>query len=427
MARKTIRRVSGECPRKMGELGYKEESMRKYVRDFGLLADFADGRGARRLSPELAQDYVDSLGDACASRVKEAWRACNLLEYFEGTGEIAGRGANADVTPPVSTARYLELYIAECHRNNLAANTMRLKNKAICHFLWYLEDASAKFPDDVDAEALEDWAAERADGTPGYTHTHSSVSAVRCFLRHLFSVGVTEANLAELVPKSGRYPNRPNTKMWTDEELRALIDSIPTSDSAGMRDRAICLLLVTYGMRSLDICALTLGGLDFDAQTITYESPKTGARARLPMTDAVWESLAVWLRYGRPSGAACPNVFTIAIFSAYAIHVSIGSFERPMTESVVSPNDLSHSRQYHLCLPFLVFPFLATHVPPHLGRQGWSSSAPCPAMSFAMRTLSSPSSVLFPSASSAMIDLMIPSGTSLFVIPGTPFYLALYP
>lgn len=308
MARKTVRKVSEECLQKMRELGYKEVSMRKYVRDFDLLAEFADGRGARHLSPELAQDYVDSLGDASARRIKEAWRACNLLEYFERTGEIAGRGAKADVTPPASTARYLELYIAECHRNNLAANTIRLKNQAICHFLWYLEDADAKFPDDVDAEVLEDWAAERADGTPGYTH--SSVSAVRCFLRHLFTMGLIETNLAELVPKSGRYPNRPNTKMWTDEELGALIDSIPTSDSAGMRDRAICLLLVTYGMRGSDICALTLGDLDFDAQTIAYESPKTGAKVKLPMTDAVWESLAVWLRYGRPSGATCPSVFT---------------------------------------------------------------------------------------------------------------------
>lgn len=78
--------------------------------------------------------------------------------------------------------------------------------------------------------------------------------------------------------------------------------------------------------------------------------------------------------------------------------------------------------------PFFVFPLLATHVHPHLGQEGRSSPpAPWPAMSLAISTFSSPSRDFLPSASSIMIDLRIPSGTSFFAIPGTPLDLVVCP
>ena len=308
MARRTVRMVAEECLARMRELGYKDESMRRYVRDFEDLAAYADGSGARHLDQELARGYLESLESASEVRRKDAKRACETLEYFARTGEIAGRGAHADVTPPASSAPYLELYIAQCHEDGLAASTIKAKNRDLCQFLWYVEDAEAEFPAGVDARLVDDWASARAEEAPGYMH--SCLSSVRCFLTHLFTVGITDANLGALVPSYGRYPNRPNTKIWTDNELRRLVTGIPTSDAAGMRDRAICLLLVTYGMRSSDVCALRLSDLDFDAGRIDFASPKTGARVTLPMTDAVWEALATWLRYGRPAFAACEEAFT---------------------------------------------------------------------------------------------------------------------
>lgn len=308
MARKTIRKVAEECLVRMRELGFKDETIYRYVRDFEDFAGYADGRGVSRLCPEVASEYLESLEWAKESRRRDARRACATLEYFERTGEIAGRGAHADVTPPAGSARYLELYIAECRRNGLAASTIKAKNRDICQFLWHLEDVGAEFPADVDARLIDAWASERAEEAPGYMH--SCLSSVRCFLGHLFQVGITGANLGALVPKDGRYPRRPNSKIWTDDELNRLVTSIPASDAAGMRDKAICLLLVTYGMRSSDVCSLSLSDLDFDACRIAFTSPKTGASVTLPMTDAVWEALAVWLRHGRPACATCDEVFT---------------------------------------------------------------------------------------------------------------------
>lgn len=308
MASRTIRKIAEDCLARMRALGYKEESLYRYVRDFEDFADYAEGRGVNHIGPGVEREYLESREWATESRMSDARRACATLGYFDRTGEIAGRGAHADVAPPASSARYLELYIAECQRNGLAASTIKAKNRDVCQFLWHLEDTGAEFPGGVDARAVDAWASARAEEAPGYMH--SCLSSVRCFLSHLFTVGVTDTNLGALVPSDGRYPRRPNVKIWTDDELTRLVTGIPTADAAGMRDRAICLLLVTYGMRSSDVCALRLAGLDFDACKIGCESPKTGAPLSLPMTDAVWESLALWLSRGRPSHATCKEVFT---------------------------------------------------------------------------------------------------------------------
>ena len=307
MARRTIRKVAEDCLARMREIGYKDESMKRYVRDFGDLAAYADEHGARYASQRLATEYLEGREWPSEGRRKDAKRACETLEYFERTGEIAGRGAHADVTPPASTARYLELYIAQCHRDGLAASTVKAKNRDVCQFLWYLDGIGAEFPAGVDARLVDSWASARAEEAPGYMH--SCLSSVRCFLTHLFEVGITDTNLGALVPSDGRYPRRPSSKIWTDDELTRLVTHIPTADASGKRDRAICLLLVTYGMRSSDICALRLSDLDFEACRIDFTSPKTGTLATLPMTDAVWEALATWLRHGRPA-TACGEVFT---------------------------------------------------------------------------------------------------------------------
>ena len=104
--------------------------------------------------------------------------------------------------------------------------------------------------------------------------------------------------------------------------------------------------------------------------------PETNASRCLPIASQIrMRMYQLVFRQTPHLSASSLSVLCSAMPSAYAIHVSIGSFERPMIESVVSPNDRLQPRQNHLCLPLLVFPFLTTHVPPHLRQQGWPSSA----------------------------------------------------
>ena len=291
----------------MEELGFSKSSVESYRRIFRRYEVYARGRDIRFHDTAVAADFVnDSYGGTKGRAMAD--RACRVLGYFEDAGEIPGRFNHHDATAPSSSSVCLEAYLADCARRGLSAKTIAARNRDLCQFLWYVESRGAKFPADVDACLIDEWSESRHDATPG--NMHRCLSSVRCFLTHLFLVGLTEANLGCLVPSESRYPTRPVSKVWTDEEVSALVESIPTADSIGKRDKAICTLIATYGMRSGDVCSLRLADLDFDASTISFEQQKTGAPNVLPMTDGVAWALADWLRSGRPEQARCAEVFT---------------------------------------------------------------------------------------------------------------------
>ena len=291
----------------MEELGFSRASVTNYRRVFLRYGDYAARQGRRHHEEGVACGFVAETYGGAKSR-QFAERACRVLGYFERTGEIPGRFTRHDATAPQSSARYLELYVADCVKRDLSAKTVAARSRDLCQFLRYVEERGAKFPADVDARLIDEWSESRHGAAPG--NMHRCLSSVRCFLTHLFVVGLTESNLGLLVPSETRYPNRPVSKVWTDEEVASLVASIPTADSIGRRDKAICMLLATYGMRSGDVCGLTLADLDFDAGTISYAQRKTKSPASLPMSDGVAWALADWLRNGRPAQACCDTVFT---------------------------------------------------------------------------------------------------------------------
>ena len=307
-----IREIADGALERMREIGYSDKSVKEYAFLFEGYARLADERGEVRPSKALDEAFVEKRRGAgsekyAKDRAQRASRACRVLTRFMETGDIPGRLHDEPVAP-ASSAAYLELYLAECAERGLSKTTLSNRQADLCEFLWFVERAGADFPSGVDLALVEGWAGARAAAAPG--GMQRCLSSVRCLLEHLFTIGVTEANLACLVPSAGRYPTKSVSKVWTEEEVNRLVASIKASDSAGMRDKAVCLLLATYGMRSGDVCSLRLDDLDFDAETISFDQNKTGDPVTLPMTGGVGWALAQWIRHGRPERATCREVFT---------------------------------------------------------------------------------------------------------------------
>ena len=70
--------------------------------------------------------------------------------------------------------------------------------------------------------------------------------------------------------------------------------------AAGKRDYAILLLLVTYGLRSREIAALTLDDIDWKRERLAVPSRKAGHSTAFPLSSAVGEAIVDYLQHGRP-------------------------------------------------------------------------------------------------------------------------------
>lgn len=314
MGRRTIGQLCEEVLQKLRELGFADWTVMHYGEMMRRFERYGEEAGEAYWSQGLSDRFVadvfgyDGTGGP-SQYVAVAMRACRMVGYFEQTGEIPGRvRAKPERVPPDATRHLLEAYMAECAGRGLSPETVRGRHDDACDFLWFLEGAGAAFPDGVDASVVDAFAAERHEAASGAMQR--CLSSVRCFLRSLFAMGLSGGrDLSHMVPKASRYPTRPLTKVWSDEEVGALLASIPRGDAAGKRDYAVCLLLATYGMRAGDVVSLRMSDVDWDAGEITLVQRKTGVPNRLPLTDAAGWALADWLSNGRPARAACPEVF----------------------------------------------------------------------------------------------------------------------
>ena len=62
-------------------------------------------------------------------------------------------------------------------------------------------------------------------------------------------------------PRTYRLAELPRSITW--DEVRRMLDAVDRRTSLGIRDYAILLLLVTYGLRAREVAALRLDDIDW--------------------------------------------------------------------------------------------------------------------------------------------------------------------
>ena len=70
--------------------------------------------------------------------------------------------------------------------------------------------------------------------------------------------------------------------------------------TAGRRDYAILLLLVTYGLRGREVAALTLDDIDWKRERLAVPERKAGHSTAFPLSAGGRRGLLDYLRHGRP-------------------------------------------------------------------------------------------------------------------------------
>jgi integrase/recombinase XerD len=134
------------------------------------------------------------------------------------------------------------------------------------------------------------------------------VTAVRSLLRFLHVEGMIDRPLAQVVPSVAFWRVQGLPCGLDSDQVRALLESCDTGTVNGRRDLAILLLLVRLGMRRGEVARLRLEDIDWRAGELLVRGK--GSRVeRLPLPADVGESLAAYLRDGRPADAGSRAVF----------------------------------------------------------------------------------------------------------------------
>ena len=165
---------------------------------------------------------------------------------------------------------------------------------------------------DVPPEALPQLTLAQIDrafmdkiAKAGYARStiHHHADAMRAFFRYAQQRGWCPAGLAEGIhlPRMYRHETLPVGPPW-DVVLRLLKQS-EGDRPAQIRDRALLLLLATYGLRAGEVVRLRLEDLDWEHELITVVRSKSYKTQTYPLCRTVGDAILRYLREVRPRSA----------------------------------------------------------------------------------------------------------------------------
>ena len=142
----------------------------------------------------------------------------------------------------------------------------------------------------------------------GLAARRSMQAAMRLFFRFAESRGWAEAELRASVPKLRSCRLKGLPRGISEEELEVLLTESWAHGSCRRRDRAIVVLLATYGVRRGQISRLRLADLDWHERTISFAAHKRGVAVRQVLSAAAAQAVAAYLEQERPASRD-PHLF----------------------------------------------------------------------------------------------------------------------
>lgn len=206
---------------------------------------------------------------------------------------------------------------------------------------------------DLSLKQVEDFLGTCSKDLNRYSLQHV-VGYLRAFLRFQYSRGVLQTPLHEMIdtPRVYRLEKLPRSLPWT--VVNELLLSIDRTDTPGIRNYTMLLLVATYGLRTCEVVSLTLDDINWRTATICIPQGKTDNQLVLPLTDAVADALIEYLKNGRPSLSfrevflriRAPNgrLKPTAVTEAFQRQVRLSGMDIPYH----GPHCLRHSFAVHL-------------------------------------------------------------------------------
>jgi site-specific recombinase XerD len=240
-------------------------------------------------------------GRAAAPRWPRLHFRAAALEFVAAMGRLRAPSA----TPSSHHARVEDFIAARTERWRSAA-TQRAGRWHVYAFLTYIDERGRSLesvrPEDVDAYFQH--------VGPGWSRVsiRASGTALRAWFRHAEHRGWAQAGVAAaiLLPRIYRHEGLPPGPTWA--QVGCAINRIEGDDATGLRDRALLMLLSTYGLRSGEVRSLQLDALDWAAGRLRIVRSKSLQPQWLPLESGVGDAIARYLRYGRPK-TTCRTVF----------------------------------------------------------------------------------------------------------------------
>lgn len=289
-------------------LRYNPRSIRRYQTVWRKLIIYAQQRDYKGpLREQLIDDFLDhhNIDPRLPVGTNKGWKlhaeyAMKILWHYSRFGYFERCKQEAShLKIPAAMRKSFQEYKTYCEvERRLKPVTVEQYMRQILLFLDFLSKRDIEHFNEIRPEDLSDFVYSLSRYRRKTIST--VVSDVRGYLLFLFYKGKSSRDLSVCLPGVYQPEKDSIPSVWEKELLAQLLEKIDRRSPRGKRDYALILLAARLGLRSMDIKALTLDQIDWDAETITIIQSKSGMRQQLPLTDEIGTALIDYLQHVRP-------------------------------------------------------------------------------------------------------------------------------
>ena len=204
----------------------------------------------------------------------------------------------------------------------------------------------------------------------------TSAKALRAFFRYAEAQQWCRAGIAAAIesPRLFRDETLPAGPAW--EDVQQIIPPGDTKQPRAIRDRAILLLFVVYGLRSGEVAKLRLEDIDWALEQLTVTRTKQRRAQIYPLTHAVGSAIVRYLQAVRPG---CDRREVFLTLKAPFRPLSAGGFYH-LTRSrldrlgIQTPHRGPHALRHACACHLLAKGFSFEAISDHLGHQSINST-----------------------------------------------------
>lgn len=312
MENSTILELSVSVLAELKRLGYATTTIDLYRRTYKKLIGYAEEKGICHYSIDIGERWlknslgidpgqiVEKHGHSYRSANYLPIRACQCLTEWQLHGCLAlkKQGKLACQEIPQQFKKGYQSYEAFCREAGYSQRGIYTKLNRIKRMLLFWDQQGVGSFHDVTGRTISAFFGTQIELSSRTVTT--MLSSCRVFFRHLYRMGFTHIDLAERLPevKANRQSKLP--KLWRQNDVLAILESIDRGSPVGKRDYAILLLITRYGLRSADVKTMKLSNLRWQENVIEIEQNKTRRPLRLPLLHDVGWAIIDYLKHGRP-------------------------------------------------------------------------------------------------------------------------------
>lgn len=312
---------------------YKRRTILRLLQSFAAWTEWLSegGRTAEHFSAGLfaCEEYVKSLPRARYrfGPNRDSLRAARLFLHFLRERGFLSPAPDSSISPN-PLVREFQAWMLE-HRGVTRA-TLDVYRRVLDEFI----ETVGSDPLVYHPEALRRFVLARGS-RHGSSYARLGGTAVRSFLRFLGATERCKPGLEFALPAYASRSHASLPKFLASEVVGRIITLCPT-DSSGLRDKAIILLLSRLGLRAGDIVRLRMNDIDWTNGRIKV-CGKGRRHDFLPLQQEVGDAILRYLKKGRPQSRTSELFVTIPPpFRGLSYQAVSGIVRRAMERAEVS-------------------------------------------------------------------------------------------